>query len=671
MIGRTIAGRYEVQGLLGKGGFGAVFAARHTMTGQDVVLKVMRPELALDPIQVKRFMNEARISSQLSHPNTVRTFDFGQTDDGLLYLVMERLHGDELAKILRRDAPLDPVRAMHIAIGVLKSLSEAHAAGLVHRDLKPGNIFLVNVHGEDDFVKLIDFGIAKSVEGGDDDLTRTGMAIGTPKYMSPEQGRAEPLDGRSDLYALGVILFEMLSARLPFEATSAMSMIVKHLQEAPPDLRTLAPQGVPPDLAAVVMRALKKSPWERFRDADEMREQIETILEGMGALHKRRTVSGKVARATMTPGKATEAAAEPAPAADQQTAAPTMDVQAARAAMAADETRALAAGSAPAKPSGGARPPSSAEVAALAAAFDREAAAGQTTSDVPAADELDRSTFVPGEAATASEAKAAASAQSIDAPARADVANKPPPGVRPQTPTRPAGPTTSHVEPRKPTPAWVFFLGFVVVAAVGGWLWWTQIASDEARAGVTREVAAARATVETKVNEPDMAKAGQRRKDHGKPKGSKEEPKTVTEKLKAAVAAGAEKVGEALPGGDEPEMPGVKPLESEEVDKVAKGATSSIKKCISRHGKPNTRYTRMGASLVVGKDGRVREAEAVADLAEGELATCVEAAFKRLRFRSGLDREQSIQAFVAFLPITSRAKARPVSRAGSAGDQPL
>ncbi|MCB9739649.1 MAG: serine/threonine protein kinase [Deltaproteobacteria bacterium] len=670
MIGRTIAGRYEVQGLLGKGGFGAVFAARHSMTGQDVVLKVMRPELALDPTQVKRFMNEARISSQLSHPNTVRTFDFGQTDDGLLYLVMERLHGDELARVLRRDAPLDPVRAMHIAIGVLKSLSEAHAAGLVHRDLKPGNIFLVNVHGEDDFVKLIDFGIAKSVEGGDDDLTRTGMAIGTPKYMSPEQGRAEPLDGRSDLYALGVILFEMLSARLPFEATSAMSMIVKHLQEAPPDLRTLAPQGVPPDLAAVVMRALKKSPWERFRDADEMREQLESILEGMGALHKRRTVSSKIARATIAPEQAGDAAAVAAAAASQD-AAPTMDVDAARAALAADETRALAADSAPAKPAGGARPPSSAEVAALAAAFDREAASGQPTGDVAAADELDQSTFVPSEAETASEAKAAAAAATIDAPARAAVASKPPPGVRPQTPTRPAGPTTSHVEPRKPTPAWVFFLGFVVVAAVGGWVWWTQIASDEARSGVTREVAAARATVETKVNEPGMAKAGQRRKDHGKPKGSKAEPKTVAEKLKAAVVAGADKVGEALPGGDEPQIPGVKPLESDEVDKVARGAAGAIKKCIYQHGKPNTRYTRMGASLIVGKDGRVREAEAVADLAEGELAKCVEAAFERLRFRSGLDREQSIQAFVAFLPITAKRSAKPTRRAGSAGDQPL
>lgn len=676
LIGKTIAGRYEVQGLLGKGGFGAVFAARHTMTGQEVVLKVMRPELAMDPTQVKRFMNEARISSGLSHPNTVRTFDFGQTDDGLLFLVMERLHGEELARVLRREAPLDPVRAMHIAIGVLKSLAEAHAAGLVHRDLKPGNIFLVKVHGEDDFVKLIDFGIAKSVEAGvDEDLTRTGMAIGTPKYMSPEQGRAEALDGRSDLYALGVILFEMLSARLPFEAQSAMSMIVKHLQEEPPDIRTLA-TGVPPELAQVVMRALRKSPWERFRDADEMREQLENILDGLGALHKRRAGSGRMPQvrpSTIEPGPAVGAAA----AAEDANA--TIGVEAARARLAEQETRVVASPRAVAD-AGATAPADTAvdshEVAALAAAFDFEANAVQPTRDVPRADDIDRPTLRDEDGSLGMSAPTAEAAVDLEeAPAaspsaRRDDGPKAPPGVRPQTPTRPAGPTTSHVEARKPTPAWVFFMGGLAVLAGGGWYWWTHMASQEDRAGLGREVAAARSSVETKMREPDLAPTGQRRRDHGKPKGSKPEPKTPLEKIKAVAAEGADKAAQALPGGSEPVMPGVEPLEAEEADKVAQKSVRAIQSCIRQHGVGGQRYTRMGASLVVGKDGRVQEAKALPELAEGELAGCVEKVYRKMRFRSGFDREQAVQAYVKFLPLTPR-KAAANRRAGSAGDVPL
>ena len=282
LIGTVIAGRYKVESLIGQGGFGAVFRAVNQMMRQEMVVKVLRPEYAKDPIQVQRFFNEGRTAAQLTHQHTVRVYDFGQTDAGQLYLAMELLHGQELAKVLRDEKAIDPMRAIRIAIAVLKSLAEAHDAGMVHRDLKPENVFLCKMRGEDDFVKLIDFGIAKSFEQADQDLTKTGFAVGTPKYMSPEQGRAEPLDGRSDLYSLGIILYQCLTGDVPFKAPSAMGVIVKHLQERPVPLEQAATQPLPAGLAEVVMKSLSKRREERFEDADEMRLALEHVLETAG-----------------------------------------------------------------------------------------------------------------------------------------------------------------------------------------------------------------------------------------------------------------------------------------------------------------------------------------------------------------------------------------------------
>jgi serine/threonine-protein kinase len=258
---------------------------------------MLKPDLAEDPTQLQRFFNEARVASQLSHPHTVKVFDFGQTDNGLLYIAMELLHGVELKKALDdAGGTMDTERTVRIAISVLKSLAEAHDAGLVHRDLKPDNVFLCRVHGEDDFVKVIDFGIAKATnQSSDSGLTKTGFTVGTPKYMSPEQVLNKPLDGRSDLYALGVILYQCLTGDVPFVGASPMETLMAHLQQPPPDLRERAKVALLPGLHEVVQRALAKQPWDRFGNASEMQDALEEVLVQAGVGGLRRTRSGKMA----------------------------------------------------------------------------------------------------------------------------------------------------------------------------------------------------------------------------------------------------------------------------------------------------------------------------------------------------------------------------------------
>lgn len=685
MLGRTIAGRYKVTSLLGKGGFGAVFAATHTMTSQDVVLKVMRPEFAADPTQVKRFMNEARISSGLMHPNTVRVFDFGQTDDGLLYLVMERLHGEELSDILKRDAPLDPGRAMHIAIGLLKSLSEAHAAGLVHRDLKPGNVFLVRVHGEEEYVKLIDFGIAKSVESGaEEDLTRTGMAIGTPKYMSPEQGRAEALDGRSDLYALGVLLFEMLSGRLPFTAASAMQMILKHMQEPPPDLRTLAPAGLPPELAHVVMKSLAKSPWERFRDADEMREHLEQILEGMGQLH-RRSVSSRLRAAALA---SSDSLGERGPitgerqktgAQDDERAIDNIETCAVStpASVGVVAAAASVAGAATMAVSTRHTPPSAGELAALAGQFDKQAASHSPTIALSSPDALDASTFTdrptaadaPSAAVVAGQAQALlAAAEAVNSPsADATVAvsqgpvARPPPGVRPATPTRPAGPTMGRLAPRgSMSTASKIVLALLALVIIAGVVW-SQLLNREERAAVERGAASAQAKLATKVRETDLAPRGQRADDRPTDK----RPKSAIDHVRAAANAAGEAVREAMPGGDDD--PKLRPLTSKEVDHDAQKLRKRLIECVRSKGDAHAAWTRVGAALDVAADGNVTAARVMPEFGEGDLADCFEREFGKLNLRGGRESSQTIDVYVAFeQPVSGRRGSKPASRAPKA-----
>ena len=304
--GTVVDHRYRIEGQLGKGGFGAVFLASHVATRQQVVLKVLKPDLSEDPTQVQRFYNEARASSLLAHPHTVRVHDFGQTDGGLLYIAMERLHGKELAQALRESpgGRLPAARLLRIASAVCKSLSEAHHAGLVHRDLKPDNIFLCQVHGEDEFVKVIDFGIAKPVDAPvDGGLTRTGFTVGTPKYMSPEQVMQRQLDGRSDLYSLGIVMYQCLCGEVPFAGTTPMETLMAHLQDRARPLAERVPE-LPTAVVTVVEKAMAKKTEDRWADADQLRHALAAALA---------EVEGQTAVAATTPSQPPVAPA-PAPA---------------------------------------------------------------------------------------------------------------------------------------------------------------------------------------------------------------------------------------------------------------------------------------------------------------------------------------------------------------------
>ncbi|MFW5966025.1 MAG: protein kinase domain-containing protein [Persicimonas sp.] len=285
LVGEEVAGRFVITDLLGFGGMGAVYRAVQQNMQRDVALKVIPSH---DPTTAARFKREALTISQLHHPNTVTVFDYGEAEDGLLFLAMEMLDGETLSERLARTGPLDPQRVVHITDQVCRSLKEAHDSDIVHRDIKPDNIFLIAVDDDPDFVKVLDFGIAKIVRGEDNvDLTGTGRIIGTPKYMSPEQILGEELDARSDLYSLGCIVFEMLCGRPPFEDSTTTKLMLAHAHKAPPTFAERLPphalERIPGPLEQVVRRALSKAPGERQRDIEEFRHALEVALDGTDA----------------------------------------------------------------------------------------------------------------------------------------------------------------------------------------------------------------------------------------------------------------------------------------------------------------------------------------------------------------------------------------------------
>ena len=285
MRGRLIEGRYRVIEKLGAGGMGAVFVAEQTAVGRKVAIKVLGHEVASDKNAVRRFMQEARAASALSHPNTITIHDFGQTPEGELYLVMELVPGQTLSAVLRNSGALPPARAAHMAHQILNALQEAHGAGIIHRDLKPENVIVSPRSGNPDFLKVLDFGLAKLTEGADsaNGLTQTGQVFGTPGYMAPEQAKGERCDGRADLYAVGVMLYEMLSGRRPFEGDSPLSVLVKHIQEPPPPFETLVPPVfVPPALCEVVFRTLSKDREARYPTAADMNEALMAAADDAG-----------------------------------------------------------------------------------------------------------------------------------------------------------------------------------------------------------------------------------------------------------------------------------------------------------------------------------------------------------------------------------------------------
>ncbi|MBM4346132.1 MAG: protein kinase, partial [Deltaproteobacteria bacterium] len=270
LVGQVVGGRYLVTKLIGEGGFGAVYEAQHQGTGDLVAIKVLRTEQAGSAEMVGRFQQEAAVTASLKQPHTVRVFDFGQTPAGDLYLAMEFLDGHTLTDIATRQAPMGYQRATHIAVQVLKSLAEAHARGLVHRDLKPDNIFVQNVFGEEDFVKVLDFGIAKSLSVSGQSRTATGVIIGTPPYMSPEQARGSGVDTRTDLYALGCILYELLTGEVPFAAESAMDTLIQRITQPPPRAFGACRAPTPRAVCDVVHTLMATDPAHRYDKAQDV-----------------------------------------------------------------------------------------------------------------------------------------------------------------------------------------------------------------------------------------------------------------------------------------------------------------------------------------------------------------------------------------------------------------
>src|SRR5512137_1433911 len=268
LVGRVIGDRYRLIAPISEGLSSSVFKAEHVRMGKALCIKILRGPLARDPELAARFRTEARVVSRLSHPHTIAVFDFGELEGGEgFYLAMEYLHGENLFDVLRREGRLPEARAAAIGEQLLGALGEAHEAGIVHRDVKPANVMLLQPKHDADFVKLLDFGIAE-IEG-----QGPGGGLGTPTYISPEQARGAAPDARSDLYSLGVLLYEMVGGRPPFAGDNPLAALSAHLHEEPAPLGSLCPE-VSPAFAAVVHRALAKRPEERFENADAMRTAL-------------------------------------------------------------------------------------------------------------------------------------------------------------------------------------------------------------------------------------------------------------------------------------------------------------------------------------------------------------------------------------------------------------
>ena len=287
LLGQVIDDRFEIIEKLGEGGMGAIYKARQISMDRVVALKILLHDQRGDPISVERFRHEAYLASRLKHPNAIVIHDFGNTADGLLYIAMEYLPGETLKERMAHLGPLPTTLAVKIMTQGLRTIAEAHRSGLIHRDLKPDNIFLTSLEGDEDFVKVLDFGIAKltavqdGLEGYQGGLTMQGKIYGTPNYMSPEQIRGKQVDQQSDLYSLGVILYEMLGGRLPFVAETPVDVMMMHLRDTPTPLSEVRPD-CPIELERTVLRALEKDRRVRYQNADEFLESIENYKFNSG-----------------------------------------------------------------------------------------------------------------------------------------------------------------------------------------------------------------------------------------------------------------------------------------------------------------------------------------------------------------------------------------------------
>jgi serine/threonine-protein kinase len=288
MVGRVLGGRFTILARIGAGSMGTVYRARQAPFGRDVAIKILRSDRAIDEVSRNRFSREARANSLLTSPNTVTVYDFGQSDSGDFFLAMELLEGESLGQRIRRVGRMSADCAIDVGQQALHSLAEAHAKGIIHRDLKPDNLFFARVRTNETYeeiVKVLDFGIAKMLHADGQSAisaveTQAGTVFGTPRYMSPEQAQGRPLDARSDLYSLGVILYHALAGRPPFTDDDAIVVMARHIKTAPRPLSEVAPDAhVPAELESLVMRVLSKSPDRRPQSAEVMMGELARARE--------------------------------------------------------------------------------------------------------------------------------------------------------------------------------------------------------------------------------------------------------------------------------------------------------------------------------------------------------------------------------------------------------
>ncbi len=282
LLGRVVDGRYRIEQQIGEGGMGVVYQATHTVLQKRLALKVLRGDNSKDSEVVQRFMQEAQAATSIGHPNIIDISDFGRLPDGSVYFVMEFLNGTSLADMIKKGGSVPMQEAVHLVRQIASALEAAHARGIVHRDLKPDNIFIIKQGNDSRFVKVLDFGVAK-VGGAASRLTKTGMVFGTPHYMSPEQAAGHSVDQRTDIYALGVIMYEMFTGKVPFDADTFMGILAKHMFEAPPRPYDLKGQSLGA-LETVILRSLEKNPDQRYQAMGDLLTDLDTVAAG-GTVH--------------------------------------------------------------------------------------------------------------------------------------------------------------------------------------------------------------------------------------------------------------------------------------------------------------------------------------------------------------------------------------------------
>src|SRR5271165_7000409 len=292
LIGRVINDKFKVLSFLARGGMGKVYRAEQAPLGRICAIKVLNASYTGDhnPEFHKRFFLEASMTSKLTHPNTVTIFDYGKTDDDIYYMAMEYLEGHTLHRAIRQSGGFTEDRAAHIARQICRALREAHTLGIIHRDLKPANIYLVEHGDEPDFVKVLDFGLVKNVsDTKGEELTQAGLFMGSPKYMAPEQISGDKVDARTDIYALGIIMYEMITGKVPFDRPNSVNILMAHVNEEAPPMRQMNPNINPsPAFEETILRCMAKDPDTRFRSMDEVLAALKRV--GGGTLTA--TVSG-------------------------------------------------------------------------------------------------------------------------------------------------------------------------------------------------------------------------------------------------------------------------------------------------------------------------------------------------------------------------------------------